>query len=259
MTAREELQNYLEVHHDSISILELSGLRRLFRISSAIDGNDSVAPRHRQLENPLATESNNSVAPRNRRLVLIGQSIIGDMKVLDRSGVHLELFFNPITIGDTQILVEDTADEWVPDSLSGLVIKYDLYARVRIHHIPYLYNTQLNNQEDWVINALQQAVPVAEKYLKTLRTKQASLQSLQDSAHSSLHILRVCETLPHLRKQISELRSEISQDIQKELQSVLRQWRLHGSVGEAPHVADGKVLRMTHRLRVLRICLVWLG
>ncbi len=49
---------------------------------------------------------------------------------MDRYGVELDQFFEHIIIADTQVLEEDTLDESLPDSLSGLVLKYDLYKRI---------------------------------------------------------------------------------------------------------------------------------
>ena len=75
MTLRDVLQEYLDNHHDSMSVRTLMQLRHLFGIGGAIASDDAVATR-------------------SRELLLIGHNIIGDLKVLDRTGVELEAHFD---------------------------------------------------------------------------------------------------------------------------------------------------------------------
>ena len=63
-------------------------------------------------------------------LILVGHNIINDMKVLDRPGINLHDHFDLIGIADTQVLVQDSSAECLPEGLSDLVLQYQLYASV---------------------------------------------------------------------------------------------------------------------------------
>ena len=45
---------------------------------------------------------------------------VGDMKILDLFGIDLFQFFSVIGVVDTQVLVEDTTDDLVSESIAGL-------------------------------------------------------------------------------------------------------------------------------------------
>ena len=92
MTLRDVLEEYLDNHHDSMSVRSLMQLRYLFGLGGAIASDDAVAPR-------------------SRELVLIGHNIIGDLKVLDRTGIELESHFEYVSIADTQVLVCTCSDQ----------------------------------------------------------------------------------------------------------------------------------------------------
>ena len=53
---------------------------------------------------------------------LVSHNIINDMKVLERHGINLCDHFDLIGIADTQVLVQDSSAECLPEGLSDLVL-----------------------------------------------------------------------------------------------------------------------------------------
>ena len=62
-----------------------------------------------------------SVASSHCQDMLFGHNVEEDMEILDILRGQVEEYFDLIGVVDTQVLFEDTDDESLPESLSGLV------------------------------------------------------------------------------------------------------------------------------------------
>ncbi len=63
-------------------------------------------------------------------LIPIGHNIIIDMKSLMQHGLHLSKHFDIVGIADTQTLLQDLKSQPMPESLTDLVLMYQLYPPV---------------------------------------------------------------------------------------------------------------------------------
>ena len=105
---RDALEKFLEEFHDEKWALTMDEIR----LELGLEG---------------AVVFDNTAVPYPRDLIIVGHNFVGDMKILDLFNVDLYQFFDHIGVADTQVLVEDTADESLPQSLAGLVLMYKLY------------------------------------------------------------------------------------------------------------------------------------
>ena len=88
-----------------------------------------------------------------RDLIIVGHNLVGDMKILDLFDINLYHFFDYIGVADTQVLVEDTADESLLASLAGLVLKYKLYEHQKSGKAKggFIFRDQHNAGKDRVV------------------------------------------------------------------------------------------------------------
>ena len=110
------LERYLKKTHPNTAVLDLEELREQVGIASFPTPVEQKAP-----------TTLGGVVGRRPPLILIGHNFAKDMRVLDVDGIDLHEYFDVIGIADTQVLAEESPNRTLPQSLSGLVLKYKFH------------------------------------------------------------------------------------------------------------------------------------